>query len=45
MERVRNELPLAEMRFAHDGKHSPHSEEDAYQDCNAIAREFLRTGR
>jgi pimeloyl-ACP methyl ester carboxylesterase len=45
MERVRNELPLAEMRFVHVGKHSPHSEEDAYQDCNAIAREFLRTDR
>jgi len=45
MERVRNELPLAVVRFVHDGKHSPHSEEDAYQDSNAIVREFLRTDR
>jgi pimeloyl-ACP methyl ester carboxylesterase len=45
MERVRNELPQAEIRFVHNGKHSPHSEEGAYQECNAIAREFLLTDR
>jgi pimeloyl-ACP methyl ester carboxylesterase len=41
MEHVHNELPQAEMRFVHNGKHSPHSELDAYQECNAIAGEFL----
>jgi pimeloyl-ACP methyl ester carboxylesterase len=45
MKLVRNELPRAEMRFVHNGKHSPHSEEDAYQECNAIAREFLLSDR
>jgi pimeloyl-ACP methyl ester carboxylesterase len=45
MERVRNELPQAEMRFVHNGKHSPHSEADAFQECNSIAGEFLRSAR
>jgi pimeloyl-ACP methyl ester carboxylesterase len=41
MEHVHNELPQAEMRFVHNGKHSPHSELRVYQECKAIAREFL----
>ena len=41
MERVRDELLQAEMRFVPNGKHSPHSEEAAYLECDAIAREFL----
>ncbi len=45
MERVRNELPEAEMRFVHNGKHSPHCEADAYEECNAIAGEFLGSAR
>jgi pimeloyl-ACP methyl ester carboxylesterase len=45
MERVRNELLQAEMRFVHNGKHSPHSEEATYLECDSIAREFLRSGR
>jgi len=45
MERVHNELPQAEMRFVRNGKHSPHSEADAFQECNAIAGEFLRSAR
>jgi pimeloyl-ACP methyl ester carboxylesterase len=45
MERVHNELPQAEMRFLYNGKHSPHSEADAFQECNAIAGEFLRSAR
>jgi hypothetical protein len=45
MERVRKELSQAEMRFVHNGKHSPHSEADAFQECNAIAREFLHSAR
>jgi len=45
MERVRNELPQAKMRIVNNGRHSPHSEADAFQECNAIAREFLGSGR
>jgi pimeloyl-ACP methyl ester carboxylesterase len=44
MERVRAELPRAEMKFVENGKHSPHSEQDAFEECNRIAREFLRGG-
>jgi pimeloyl-ACP methyl ester carboxylesterase len=43
MERVQNALPHATMRFVANGKHSPHSEEVAFEECNAIAREFLRS--
>jgi pimeloyl-ACP methyl ester carboxylesterase len=42
MERVRVALPAAVMRFVANGKHSPHSEEAAFEECNAIAREFLQ---
>jgi pimeloyl-ACP methyl ester carboxylesterase len=42
MERVRKELPAAAMKFVANGKHSPHSEEAAFEECNAIASEFLR---
>jgi hypothetical protein len=42
MERVRQELPAAEMRFVANGKHSPHSEDAAFEECNAIAGEFLK---
>jgi non-heme chloroperoxidase len=42
MERVRNELPGATMGFVRNGKHSPHSEEAAFEECNAIAGEFLK---
>jgi len=45
MERVRNELPQAKMHFVPNGKHSPHSEEDAFRECNTIAGEFLQNGR
>jgi len=43
MERVRGALPAAVMRFVANGKHSPHSEEAAFEECNAIAREFLQS--
>ncbi len=43
MNRVREALPRATMRFIATGKHSPHSEEDAWQECNAKAKEFLRS--
>jgi pimeloyl-ACP methyl ester carboxylesterase len=42
MERVRKEFPAAAMKFVANGKHSPHSEGEAFAECNAIAREFLR---
>ena len=42
MDRVREALPRASMQFIATGKHSPHSEEDAWQECNAKAGEFLR---
>ena len=41
MDRVREALPHASMQFIATGKHSPHSEEEAWQECNARAREFL----
>jgi len=43
MERVRKALPRATMRFVMNGKHSPHSEEVAFEECNTVAREFLRS--
>ena len=42
MDRVRQALPRAMMRFIANGKHSPHSEEDAWQECNDSAREFFQ---
>ena len=42
MDRVREALPRASMQFIATGKHSPHSEEEAWQKCNARAEEFLR---
>lgn len=41
MERVGKEMPQATIRFVGNGKHSPHSEETAFEECNEIAREFL----
>ena len=43
MDRVQQALPCAMMRFLTAGKHSPHSEEDAWQECNANAGEFFRS--
>ena len=42
MDRVREAFPRATMRFIAAGKHSPHSEEDAWRECNDSAREFLQ---
>jgi pimeloyl-ACP methyl ester carboxylesterase len=41
MERVQRALPRAAMRFIANGKHSPHSEQDAWQESNANASEFF----
>jgi hypothetical protein len=43
MELVRGALPRATMKFVGNGKHSPHSEEAAFEECNAIATEFLQS--
>jgi pimeloyl-ACP methyl ester carboxylesterase len=43
MDRVQHALPHATMRFIAAGKHSPHSEEDAWHECNANATEFFRS--
>jgi pimeloyl-ACP methyl ester carboxylesterase len=43
MERVRNEMPQATMKFVGNGKHSPHSEQAAFAECNGIVREFLQS--
>lgn len=45
MERVRRALPQTQVKFVENGKHSPHSEEAARQECNEIARVFLQAPR
>ena len=42
MDRLRQALPRATMRFIASGKHSPHSEEDSWQECNTRATEFFQ---
>lgn len=41
MDRLRQALPHATVRFLNNGKHSPHSEEAAFEECNTIVREFV----
>jgi pimeloyl-ACP methyl ester carboxylesterase len=41
MDLVRGALPRAAMKFVGNGKHSPHSEEAAFEECNASAGDFL----
>lgn len=41
MERIAKALPGAQMKFVENGKHSPHSEAAACDECNRIAREFF----
>jgi pimeloyl-ACP methyl ester carboxylesterase len=43
MELVRAAVPQARMEFVANGKHSPHSEEAAFEECNRIAAEFLES--
>ncbi|MGA2095099.1 MAG: alpha/beta fold hydrolase, partial [Candidatus Acidiferrum sp.] len=45
MARVRNSVPQATMSFVENGKHCPHSEEEAWRETNRMATEFLRTQR
>jgi pimeloyl-ACP methyl ester carboxylesterase len=42
MDLAREALPRATMRFIANGKHSPHSEADAWQECDECASEFFR---
>jgi pimeloyl-ACP methyl ester carboxylesterase len=42
MEMVRQALPEATFRFIGNGKHSPHSEADAWKECNEATMKFLR---
>jgi len=41
MESVRKALPNAILSFIENGKHAPHCEEAAFEECNQRAREFL----
>jgi pimeloyl-ACP methyl ester carboxylesterase len=43
MELVRGALPQTAIRFIENGRHSPHSEEAAFQECSDLVREFLST--
>jgi pimeloyl-ACP methyl ester carboxylesterase len=43
MESVRKTVPQATMKFFSNGKHSPHSEQDAFAECNKTAKEFLQS--
>ena len=41
MERAREALPGADMRFIENARHSPHSERESWRECNGILGEFL----
>ncbi|HET8925449.1 MAG TPA: alpha/beta hydrolase [Candidatus Acidoferrum sp.] len=41
IERMREALPSSAMRYIETGKHSPHSEEPAFEECSDAVREFL----
>ncbi|MGO9577639.1 MAG: alpha/beta fold hydrolase [Terriglobales bacterium] len=41
MERAHETIAGAEMRFIEDGRHSPHSENVSWRECNGILRELL----
>jgi len=41
MERAHGTIAGAEMRFIEDGRHSPHSENGAWRECNGILREVM----
>lgn len=42
MERVQRTVPRAHMSFVENGKHSPHSENGAGEECNRLLRGFLQ---
>ncbi len=41
MERAHGTIAGSEMRFIEDGRHSPHSENASWRECNVILREIL----
>lgn len=41
IERASAALPGAEVRFIENGRHSPHSEEASWRECNEILRELM----
>jgi len=41
LEKARKELPAAVVRILENGRHSPHSEDAAYEECNRMMKEFL----
>lgn len=41
LERVWTELPGATIRIVENGRHSPHSEDASYEECNRMMKEFL----
>jgi len=41
MERVATVAPQATVQFVENGKHSPHSEADAAEECNRLAKDFF----
>ena len=41
MERAHGTITGAEMRFIEDGRHSPHSENVSWRECNGILREVM----
>lgn len=41
LERALTELPGATVRMVENGRHSPHSEDAAYEECNRTMKEFL----
>lgn len=44
MEMVQARLPHVPIKMIESGKHSPHSEAEAYQECNELAHSFLEPG-
>ena len=45
MQRVAAALPRAELHFLEAGKHSPHSEEAVWDECNEVTQRFLARTR
>jgi len=41
MDRVQRALPRTPMKFIENGKHSPHSESKAFEECTEIVTQFL----
>jgi pimeloyl-ACP methyl ester carboxylesterase len=44
MKRVQESLPHADVHFIEAGRHSPHSEEASWQECNHVLRDLVTGG-